>query len=165
MKTRKISKIATLALLATLWLLNLITGCSTVSPDPVESKKAAYDSSTPTGYDPNNSGLIEYVSDERGKTVGAIITTNARTRWYNLIDAYKLQFKSEYKIDLATAPEVKPWTKPTITKRDCIDPIPTERQLYYMESEYMQYFMRLSQWSKDKRDNDSIWMKIKNGTL
>jgi len=152
------SKSAIWALLAALLLLE---GCNTITPDNVENKRPAFDSSTPDGYNPYNSGLIEYVEDSEGRTVGAIITTDARARYNALIQAYRLQFKDEYKIELNQDSGVEVSSYPVKTKRSVTDPIPEAKKLYFITSDYMTYFMRLSAWSKNKRDSDSIWLKIK----
>ena len=152
MPTPKPSKIAIWTSLAILCLS--LTGCGTVSPSPVEAHKHRFDASTPDGYDPYNSGLVEYLADEKGNTTGAIITTNAREKWNNLIDAYHLQFKAEYKINLQKDSGISEWTEPGTD-------FPTDKKLWKIDAKRLQYFMRLSQWSTDKRPNDSLWQKAK----
>jgi hypothetical protein len=120
-------------------VLNLILiGCATITPNKIEDDKSSYDASTPKQYQKDNGGLISFVGDD------ALITSQARERYNNLIGMYKIKFKKEKAIELKIDSGVKPY-KDTYNN-----------DLYLIDSEHLVYFGVLNSWLKEKVSQDNI---------
>ena len=126
-------------------------GCAgTVTPNVVMDKEASYDTSTPSQYPQNSNGFLKFVKTERGDVVGGLITDNAKRRFNMLVRDYHIQFKEAYKVELKENDGI----------RSFMDEY--KNMVWIMDAESLEYFARLSQWSRDARDPDSIWMKLKD---
>ncbi len=123
--------------------------CSTVTPNHVKDIQPSYDDSTPSQYDAHNSGLIQILSDDHDQTTGALITPNALIYYNNLIADYAIQFETEYKAKVSKNDGITPY----------IDMYGNE--LSKIDAQHFDYFVRLSQWSHDRKPSDTTWMKIK----
>jgi len=120
-------------------VLNLILiGCATVTPNKIEDDKSSYDATTPKQYQKDNGGLISFIGDD------ALITSQARERYNNLISMYKIKFKKEKAIELKTDSGIKPY-KDTFSN-----------QLYIIDSEHLVYFGVMNSWLKEKVPQDNI---------
>jgi hypothetical protein len=142
--TRQTLKQAILILFAT----SLVNGCGTVTLKPIDDNEPAFDSSTPMNYDNQNSGIVSLVR-VGNLTLGAKITDHKRDQYNELISKYKLQFKEKYSVLLSKDAGV----------------IETEDQfgnhLWQIDTEHLQYFMRLVRWQKEGVEPDSLTLKAK----
>ena len=116
----------------------LLIGCATVTPDKIQDDKSSYDATTPKQYDKNNGGLISFVGDD------ALITSQARERYNNLIQMYRIKFKKEKAIELKEDSGIKPY-------KDNF-----KNDLYLIDSEHLVYFGVLNSWLKEKVPQDNI---------
>ena len=124
---------------ASVLVLNLlIVGCATVTPNKIQDDKSSYDASTPKQYQKDNGGLISFIGDD------ALITSQARERYNNLIGMYKIKFKKEKAIELKTDSGIKPY-------KDSFG-----NELYIIDSEHLVYFGVLNSWLKEKVAQDNI---------
>jgi hypothetical protein len=124
-------------------VLNLVLiGCATVTPNKIEDDKSSYDATTPKQYDKDNGGLISFVGDD------ALITSQARERYNNLILMYKIKFKKEKAIELKQDSGIKPY-------KDNFS-----NDLYLIDSEHLVYFGVLNSWLKEKVPQDNIIDKV-----
>jgi len=120
-------------------VLNLfLIGCATITPNKIEDDKSSYDATTPKQYQKDNGGLISFVGDD------ALITSQARERYNNLIGMYKIKFKKEKAIELKIDSGVKPY-------KDAYN-----NDLYLIDSEHLVYFGVLNSWLKEKVPQDNI---------
>lgn len=120
-------------------VLNLfLIGCATVTPNKIQDDKSSYDATTPKQYDKDNGGLISFIGDD------ALITKQARDRYNNLIEMYKIKFKKEKAIELKTDSGIKPY-------KDNFN-----NELYLIDSEHLVYFGVLNSWLKEKVPQDNI---------
>lgn len=124
----------------------LLTGCSTVIPPSIKDDVASYDDSTPAGYDACNGGFLGFADDDNT----AFITDNARNVYNELIADYKEQFRDEYKLKLSRDDGIS-------KGKDKFG-----NDLWKIDYQHLQYFMRLSRWAKEKRPVDSIWLKARH---
>ena len=116
----------------------LLIGCATVTPNKIEDDKSSYDATTPKQYDKDNGGLISFIGDD------ALITSQARERYNNLIGMYKIKFKKEKAIELKIDSGIKPY-KDTFSN-----------ELFLIDSEHLVYFGVLNSWLKEKVPQDNI---------
>ena len=124
---------------ASVLVLNiLLIGCATITPNKIEDDKSSYDASTPKQYQKDNGGLISFVGDD------ALITSQARERYNNLISMYKIKFKKEKAIELKTDSGIKPY-------KDSFG-----NELFLINSEHLVYFGVLNSWLKEKVPQDNI---------
>jgi hypothetical protein len=124
---------------ASVLVLNiLLIGCATVTPNKIEDDKSSYDATTPKQYQKDNGGLISFVGDD------ALITSQARERYNNLISMYKIKFKKEKAIELKTDSGIKPY-------KDSFG-----NELFLINSEHLVYFGVLNSWLKEKVPQDNI---------
>jgi len=115
-----------------------LVSCATVTPNKIEDDKSSYDASTPKQYQKDNGGLISFVGDD------ALITSQARERYNNLIGMYKIKFKKEKAIELKIDSGIKPY-------KDNFG-----NELYIIDSEHLVYFGVLNSWLKEKVAQDNI---------
>lgn len=124
---------------ASILVLNfLLVSCATVTPNKIEDDKSSYDATTPKQYQKDNGGLISFIGDD------ALITPQARERYNNLIEMYKIKFKKEKAIELKVDSGIKPY-------KDNFG-----NELYIIDSEHLVYFGVLNSWLKEKVPQDSI---------
>ena len=116
----------------------LLVGCTTVTPDKIQDDVASFDSSTPTNYNKDNGGLIALLDD------GAVITSQAKTRYNKLIEMYKVKFKKEKAIELIENSGIKPY-------KDRYG-----NDLYLIDNEHLVYFGVMNSWLKEKVPADNI---------
>ena len=116
----------------------LIVGCTTVTPNKIQDDKSSYDATTPKQYDKDNGGLISFIGDD------ALITSQARERYNNLISMYRVKFKKEKAIELKVDSGIKPY-------KDSFG-----NELYIIDSEHLVYFGVLNSWLKEKVQADNI---------
>lgn len=147
----------TLALLILCVALGSCAG--TITSDPVESKVAAVDTSTPEQYQLNDNGWLGY-HDQKGwvvkgqKTVGivfGVVTEKKRVEFNGLIDKYHIQYKSEM-------PGV--WLMPDDGLTPWIDEY--GNHLWAVDKTFLGYYWDLEQWKRDNRPADSLWLKTLN---
>ena len=125
--------------LASILALNFIfIGCATVTPNKIQDNKSSYDATTPKQYDKDNGGLISFIGDD------ALITSQARERYNNLIKMYRIKFKKEKAIDLVEDSGIKPY-------KDSFG-----NELFLIDSEHLVYFGVLNSWLKEKVPQDNI---------
>lgn len=122
----------------------LLVSCATVTPDKVVDNTASYDSTTPQGYDPHNSGVIGLTSDGRG-----ILTTNGVERYNNLIKDYKLQFRAAKGVELKENDGITEF----LDKNGNL--------LFYIDQQHLVYFGILNSWRRDGKDVDGLWDKAR----
>jgi len=128
---------------ASVLVLNLLLiGCATVTPNKIEDDKSSYDATTPKQYDKDNGGLISFIGDS------ALITSQARDRYNNLIGMYKVKFKKEKAIELKIDSGIKSY-------KDSFN-----NDLYLIDSEHLVYFGVLNSWLKEKVPQDNIIDKV-----
>lgn len=128
---------------ASVLVLNLfLVSCATVTPNKIEDDKSSYDASTPKQYQKDNGGLISFIGDD------ALITPQARERYNNLIEMYKIKFKKEKAIELKIDSGIKPY-------KDNFN-----NNLYLIDSEHLVYFGVLNSWLKEKVPQDNIVDKV-----
>ena len=124
---------------ASVLVLNcLLVGCATVTPNKIEDDKSSYDATTPKQYQKDNGGLISFIGDD------ALITKQARDRYNNLVEMYKIKFKKEKAIELKIDSGIKPY-------KDNFN-----NELYLIDSEHLVYFGVLNSWLKEKVPQDNI---------
>ena len=124
---------------ASVLVLNLfLVSCATVTPNKIEDDKSSYDASTPKQYQKDNGGLISFIGED------ALITPQARERYNNLIEMYKIKFKKEKAIELKTDSGIKLY-------KDSFG-----NELYIIDSEHLVYFGVLNSWLKEKVLADTI---------
>ena len=116
----------------------LLVSCATVTPNKIEDDKSSYDATTPKQYDKDNGGLISFVGDD------ALITSQARERYNNLISMYRIKFKKEKAIELKEDSGIKPY-------KDNFN-----NELFLIDSEHLVYFGVLNSWLKEKAPADNI---------
>jgi PBP1b-binding outer membrane lipoprotein LpoB len=132
---------------ASVLVLNLfLIGCATVTPDKIQDDKSSYDATTPKQYDKDNGGLISFIGDD------ALITSQARERYNNLISMYRIKFKKEKAIDLKEDSGIKVY-------KDNFN-----NNLYLIDSEHLVYFGVLNSWLKEKVSQDNIIDKVLDKT-
>ena len=124
----------------------LLIGCATVTPNKIQDDKSSYDATTPKQYDKDNGGLISFIGDD------ALITNQARDRYNNLIEMYKIKFKKEKAIELKQDSGIKPY-------KDNFN-----NNLYLIDSEHLVYFGVLNSWLKEKVSQDNIIDKVLDKT-
>ena len=128
---------------ASVLVLNLfLVSCATVTPNKIQDDKSSYDASTPKQYQKDNGGLISFIGED------ALITPQARERYNNLIEMYKIKFKKEKAIELKIDSGIKPY-------KDNFS-----NQLYIIDSEHLVYFGVLNSWLKEKVPQDNIVDKV-----
>ena len=128
-----------------------MAGCAgTVTPKAVMDKQPSFDSSTPSQYPQDSNGFLKFIKGTTGNTLGGLITENAKRRFNMLVREYRIQFKEAYQVDL----------EQDMGTRTYMDGY--GNMVWFMSAESLEYFARLSQWSRDVRDPDSIWMKLKD---
>ena len=120
----------------------LLIGCATVTPNKIEDDKSSYDATTPKQYQKDNGGLISFIGDD------ALITRQARERYNNLIEMYKIKFKKEKAIELKIDSGIK-------TYKDSFG-----NELFLINSEHLVYFGVLNSWLKEKVPQDNIIDKV-----
>ena len=116
----------------------VLIGCATVTPNKIEDDKSSYDATTPKQYEKDNGGLISFIGDD------AVITSQARERYNNLISMYRIKFKKEKAIELKTDSGIKPY-------KDNFG-----NELYLIDSEHLVYFGVLNSWLKEKTPADIL---------
>ena len=116
----------------------LLIGCATVTPNKIEDDKSSYDATTPKQYQKDNGGLISFIGDD------ALITSQARERYNNLISMYKIKFKKEKAIELKIDSGIKPY-------KDNFG-----NELFLISSEHLVYFGVMNSWLKEKVPQDNI---------
>jgi hypothetical protein len=125
--------------LASILVLNfLLVGCATVTPNKIQDDKSSYDTTTPKQYDKDNGGLISFIGDD------ALITSQARARYNNLIKMYRIKFKKEKAIDLTEDAGITPY-------KDNFG-----NELFLISSEHLVYFGVMNSWLKEKVPQDNI---------
>ena len=125
--------------LASILVLNFfLVGCATVTPNKIQDDKSSYDATTPKQYDKDNGGLISFVGDD------ALITSQARARYNNLIKMYRIKFKKEKAIDLTEDAGITPY-------KDNFG-----NELFLISSEHLVYFGVMNSWLKEKVPQDNI---------
>ena len=125
--------------LASILVLNfLLVGCVTVTPNKIQDDKSSYDATTPKQYDKDNGGLISFIGDD------ALITSQARARYNNLIKMYRIKFKKEKAIDLTEDVGITPY-------KDNFG-----NELFLISSEHLVYFCVMNSWLKEKVPADTI---------
>ena len=125
--------------LASILVLNFfLVGCATVTPNKIQDDKSSYDSTTPKQYDKDNGGLISFIGDD------ALITSQARARYNNLIKMYRIKFKKEKAIDLTEDAGITPY-------KDNFG-----NELFLISSEHLVYFGVMNSWLKEKVPQDNI---------
>ena len=123
----------------------LLVGCATVTPDKIKDNTASYDSSTPQGYDPQNSGVIGFTSEGKG-----ILTSNGVERYNNLIKDYKIQFRINKGVEL----------KENAGITEFLDK--NGNLLFYIDHQHLVYYGILNSWRRDGKEIDGLWDKAKN---
>ncbi len=126
----------------------LFGGCvGTVTPDHIDDKTAAPDSSTPKQYAESNNGYLGYRTDAAGNRV-AVITPNKKVELANLVEDYRIQFKAIYKVDLNVGDGISPFTD---TYRN---------SLWAVRKGDLKHYGILERWKRDHRSSDSLLQKI-----
>ena len=115
-----------------------LVSCATVTPDKIEDTTASYDASTPSQYNQDNGGLIALLND------GAVITSQAKERYNNLIQMYKIKFKKEKAIELVENAGIQPY-------KDRYG-----NDLFLIDNEHLVYFGVMNSWLKEKVPADNI---------
>ena len=124
---------------ASVLVLNFfLIGCATVTPNKIEDDKSSYDATTPKQYDKDNGGLISFIGDS------ALITSQARERYNNLIKMYRIKFRKEKAIELNEDSGIKPYKDNFGNK------------LFLIDSEHLVYFGVMNSWLKEKIPQDNI---------
>ncbi len=115
-----------------------IVGCATITPDKIQDSTASYDASTPSNYNKDNGGLVALLDN------GAVITSQAKERYNNLIKMYKVKFKKEKAIELVEDAGIKPY-------KDRYG-----NDLFLIDNEHLVYFGVMNSWLKEKVPADNI---------
>jgi hypothetical protein len=134
-----------------MWIVfvaSLINGCSTVVPEPIEDTEPSFDNSTPIQYDNQNSGVISLVR-VGNITLGAHITDNKKAEYNELITKYRIQFKYRYSVDLKQNDGI----------RESSDV--HGNRLWFIDTEHLQYLLRLARWQNEGREEDGFWMRAR----
>jgi len=134
----------------------LLESCSTITPNFVTDKEKSFDSSTPSQYDPYNSGFIEWTTkivENKEVTTGVVITSNLMLRYNNLINSYRLQLKEDIKTELNVGDGLKPYTDKY------------QNTLFWIDAEHFSYLIKMNKWAKNNKPDDSLWMKIQSKLL
>ena len=124
---------------ASILVLNFfLVGCTTITPDKIQDTTASYDASTPSNYNKDNGGLVALLDN------GAVITSQAKERYNNLIKMYKVKFKKEKAIELVEDAGIKPY-------KDRYG-----NDLFLIDNEHLVYFGVMNSWLKEKVPQDNI---------
>lgn len=124
---------------ASILVLNFfLVGCATITPDKIQDSTASYDASTPSNYNKDNGGLIAILD------TGAVITSQARNRYNNLIRMYKIKFKKEKAIELSEDAGITQY-------KDRYG-----NDLFFINNEHLVYFGVMNSWLKEKVPADNI---------
>ena len=115
-----------------------IVGCATITPDKIQDSTASYDASTPSNYNKDNGGLVALLDN------GAVITSQAKERYNNLIKMYKVKFKKEKAIELVENAGIQPY-------KDRYG-----NDLFLIDNEHLVYFGVMNSWLKEKVPADNI---------
>lgn len=115
-----------------------LVGCATITPDKIQDSTASYDASTPSNYNKDNGGLVALLDN------GAVITSQAKERYNNLIKMYKVKFKKEKAIELVEDAGIKPY-------KDRYG-----NDLFLIDNEHLVYFGVMNSWLKEKVPADNI---------
>lgn len=135
-----------------LLLIGLVLTSCTVTPDKVKPHSVGFDSTTPVGTNPQNGGLLDWIVNADGSTWGAIITSDGRDRYNTTIDMYRIQYKAEHGVDITRDTNGTTLT----TWKDGKTPV------YKIDAAHYKHLLMLNSWLNDKKDPDSVWMKIKD---
>jgi hypothetical protein len=113
-----------------------LMGCTIVpKPTYIVNTQPSFDSSTPAKYaDKQNSGFIGFLQNGNG-----IITSNAVSRYNNLVEKYEKQVLDE--------------TGTKIEKNSGIFPIEGNNMLYEIDQQHLYYFIIMNQWNKQNKQN------------
>lgn len=125
-----------------------ISSCGTIVPPTVVEKSSSYDSSTPSGFPQDNSGVIGFHYDSRNNVDGAIITDHAKERYNALIDAYRIQFRKLYFVMLNENDGLREFIEEDGSR------------VWFIDAEHLQYFMRMNRWAKERVPQDTFMQKI-----
>ena len=124
---------------ASILVLNFfLVGCATITPDKIQDSTASYDASTPSNYNKDNGGLVAILDN------GAVITSQAKERYNNLIQMYKVKFKKEKAIELEPNSGIKPY-------KDRYG-----NDLFLIDNEHLVYFGVMNSWLREKVPADNI---------
>ena len=124
---------------ASILVLNFfLIGCATITPDKIQDRAVSYDASTPNNYNKDNGGLIAILDN------GAVITFQAKERYNNLIQMYKIKFKKEKAIELVENAGIQPY-------KDRYG-----NDLFLIDNEHLVYFGVMNSWLKEKVLADNI---------
>ena len=115
-----------------------LVGCATITPDKIQDSTASYDASTPSNYNKDNGGLVALLDN------GAVITSQAKERYNNLIKMYKVKFKKEKAIELLEDAGIQPY-------KDRYG-----NDLFLIDNEHLVYFGVMNSWLKEKVPADNI---------
>jgi hypothetical protein len=115
-----------------------LVGCATITPDKIQDNTASYDASTPSNYNKDNGGLVALLEN------GAVITSQAKERYNNLIKMYKVKFKKEKAIELVENAGIQPY-------KDRYG-----NDLFLIDNEHLVYFGVMNSWLKEKVPADNI---------
>ncbi len=115
-----------------------LVGCATITPDKIQDNTASYDASTPSNYNKDNGGLVALLDN------GAVITNQAKERYNNLIQMYKIKFKKEKAIELVENAGIQPY-------KDRYG-----NDLFLIDNEHLVYFGVMNSWLKEKVPADNI---------
>lgn len=113
----------------------LLQACTVVpKPHYIIDTTPSFDSSTPVKYEnKQNSGFVGFLDNGNG-----IITSNAVTRYNNLIVKYDEALKNE--------------TGAVIQKNSGISPIGDDNMLYEIDAQHLYYFILMNQWNKQNKE-------------
>jgi hypothetical protein len=128
----------TLKLFVSVCLVSLAVGCGTVTPDHAERTEASYDASTPSQYDPYNSGVLYPIVDREGDVIAVAITPLERDRYNDLIKVYRNRFKETAKVTLDADDGIS----------DTVDEY--GNKLFLIDVTHLGYLESLEQYARDK---------------
>lgn len=142
-------KFSKMGMLTIFVIVALSYGCGTTTPNAIEDKAASFDSSTPADYSAYNSGLISVIKNERGENTHCIVTDHWVGRYNILISKYRFQLKQDKSV--------------LLSQNDGVTDYDDQKgnHLHKVGIEYYGYFLKLNRWEKEKRPEDSLWMKAK----
>lgn len=128
----------------------ILTSCSTVAPAPVRDRAPSFDESTPASYNPNSSGFLEFITNERKETVGALITQNNVDTYNALISDYRIQYRES--------------TGKTVNAGDGIERrgLKDGKQVYQIDSRHLAIFFKFNRWKKEGRPSDGLWVRLRD---